>query len=46
MSASDPAQLPRLLAGCTFSRSLDLVAHEAIHGQLPVPVMPAAASTR
>jgi NADH:ubiquinone oxidoreductase subunit F (NADH-binding) len=37
MSPSDPAPLPRLLAGCTFSRPLDLVAHEAIHGQLPLP---------
>ena len=37
MSASDPAQLPRLLSGCSFSRPLDLIAHEAIHGQLPVP---------
>ncbi len=37
MSASDPPQLPRLLSGCSFSRPLDLIAHEAIHGQLPVP---------
>ena len=36
MSASDPARLPRLLAGWNPSRPLDLIAHEGIHGRLPL----------
>lgn len=36
MSASDPTQLPRLLAGCNFSRPLGLVEHEGVHGRLPL----------
>ena len=36
MNAPDPVRLPRLLAGCTFSRALGLVEHEGIHGRLPM----------
>lgn len=38
MSAPAANSLPRLLAGCNFSRPLGLVEHEAIHGRLPLRI--------
>jgi len=36
MSAAASDLLPRVLAGCNFSRPMRLVEHEAIHGRLPL----------